>query len=142
MSSALCPLCKNKAQTKISQSENNPNRAYYICPQCPSNDGKGKKFLGWVDGEPSQKKRKVEEIIESSPPPEFSFQTPLNNASNNVPNAPSEGFSQNKYIRDKIISSHDKLESVIDFLERLSPKIDQILAHIEMTKPHSLNFTD
>lgn len=69
-----CPDCKQAALTKITgpQNQNNPNRAYYICDRCPGKDGKGTKFLGWVDGknqmnpENNYKKRKLEDGTVSS----------------------------------------------------------------------------
>jgi len=64
-----CPDCKQPTITRISNSLSNPNRAYYACSQCPGRDGKGNKFLAWVDGDNSFKKRKLEESQEEEKEP-------------------------------------------------------------------------
>lgn len=60
-----CPKCETELTKKISRSEKNPDREFYVCERCTGKDGSGYFFAGWVDTFKSEPKRKVQKTFTS-----------------------------------------------------------------------------
>lgn len=125
-----CYECGESSQPAISQSEKNPGRIYFKCTECSDKSGKPGLWLGW-QGEYDGKKPKFQKRKTFEAPDSEEEEPPKKKVKESPAVSPPLPF-MDKLCRDKLFQNTEKLEELLQDVQQLHLKLDELLERVEL----------